>query len=265
MADPAADPISFLRFQARRSVDRAHVPYSGRRVAAVLLLSDGTWVPGVRVESASFSLVIPAVLNAWTTAVAAGRCDVVALVQSEPLSAGDRAFLATWPGPPLAPCGEDACQGADDAPLPPPGLLLDPFLPDALFPADGLEQARVVAQRALIPESDFPVGCVLVTDEGTALPGVNVEHPDWRHILCAERSALGTAVTWGVAARLKALYLTCPRDANASPCGACRQLLTELAPGLSLWIDRGGAPPETTTPEQLLPGSFSGRVLLRNP
>lgn len=266
MPEPAVDPLSLLRADVPAFVGRALVPYSGRPVATVLLLSDGTRVPGVRVESASFSLVIPALLNAWTTAVSAGRRDVVAAVQSEPFTAGERAFIADWPGPVLGTCGADAAWLDDGAQLPTPGPLLDPFLPAPALATgpEGIAAARRVAHRALTPASDFPVGCVLALDDGRGIPGVNVEHSDWSHILCAERTALGTAVTWGLTAHLQTLYLTCLRDTHASPCGACRQLLAELAPGVSIWIDRGAAPPEMTSPERLLPGSFRGQALLRN-
>ena len=59
------ETVDMLRREARAAAARAYVPYSGRGAAAVMLLADGLWVPGVRVESASFSLVIPALVNAF--------------------------------------------------------------------------------------------------------------------------------------------------------------------------------------------------------
>ncbi len=87
-----------------------------------------------------------------------------------------------------------------------------------------------------------------------------MEHEDWTRILCAERNALGTAISYGLTG-LHTMYLTCLCDPQGTPCGACRQLLTEQAPALVLWMDRGDAPPASATPEALLPGFFSGRTL----
>jgi homotetrameric cytidine deaminase len=252
-----------LRAHAQRAVGRAYAPYSGRPKAAVLLLSDGAWVPGVRVESATFSLVIPALLNAATTAVAVGRTDVVAAVLSRPAAPHHAAYLGALPFP-MVPARPDAFVREGLPALPEPGTELPPFL-DAPLPRDeaaGLDLARAVAKRAYVPFSDFPVGCVLETDDGRLIPGVNVEHPDWSRILCAERNALGTAVSYGVGG-LRRLYLACPRDAHGTPCGACRQLLAEQASGLTLWLDRHTEAPERTTPATLLPAFFKGETLGR--
>lgn len=256
---------AWLRAQARSAAEHAYVPYSQRREAAVLLLSDGMWVPGVRVENASFSLSIPALVNAFSTAVASQRTDVVAVVLSRTFLPEDIAFLRSTPQGAFRPAGDEVFTATDVTSLPAPGDRLVPFLegPAPAEPASGIALARDVARHAYTPESQFPVGCVLVTDEGRLIPGVNVEHADWSRILCAERNALGTAMTWGQTA-LSTLYLTCLNDPSGSPCGACRQLLAELAPGARLWMDRGDEPAESTSPQRLLPGAFSGHALFRS-
>jgi homotetrameric cytidine deaminase len=231
----------------------------------VLLLSDGTWVPGVRVESASFSLVIPALLNAVTTALAAGRSDIVAAVLSRPLRADERAYAAHLSFAGLAPADDDALLDGSVEALPQVGALLNPFLdvPIPEEPADGIALARSIADRAFVPASAYPVGCVLVTATGQLIPGVNVEHTDWSRTLCAERNALGTAMTWNQTA-LHTLYLTCKNDPTGSPCGACRQLLAELATDITLWMDRGETTPDKSSPARLLPGAFNGKKLARS-
>jgi homotetrameric cytidine deaminase len=236
-------------------------------VAAAALLDDGTWIPGVRVESASFSLTIPALLNAYTTAAAAGRASsVAAFVLSRPLRPEEVAYLRALPPGSGARIADDAWrvhpEFSGDA-LPAVADVLDPALGDAGFssPEDGILRARRVAQRAHVPESSFPVGAVLDTGVGSVLPGVNVEHPDWGRILCAERSALGTAWSYGYTAP-QHLYLSCPRDPQCTPCGACRQLLVELTPEMTLWMDRPSQGAASARPPDLLPGSFCGDVLL---
>lgn len=255
------DPFAALQEIAQSYAARAHVPYSGQPEAAVALLADGAWVPGVRVESASFSLTLPAALNAVSTAVAAGRQDVVAVVSTRAWQAEDLAYLAALPGGALT--ARAAHAAAAEGPLPALTHRLDPFLPARLpLTAEaGIALAQEVAGRAYVPASAFRVGCVAVAG-GVAVPGVNVEHRDWARILCAERNALGTALTWGLPPA-EHLFLSCPSDPSGTPCGACRQWLAELTPEAMLWMDRGAGPPEAVAPPDLLPGFFRGATLIR--
>lgn len=258
MPDAALDA---LRERARSVLDRAYVPYSRTPEAAALLLADGAWVPGVRVETASYPLLIPALLAAYYAARCAGRADVVAAVQTRPFPADAPAVLSAALVRPFHLAAPDALV-AGDAALPEPGEVLDLFLdaPPPVGAAEGVALAEAVARRAHVPESGFPVGCVAEAEDGRLVPGCNVEHADWTRGLCAERVTLAAARGYGAGA-LRRLYLTCPRDPRATPCGACRQVLAELAPGVPVVMGRGAAPPEVATPERLLPGAFTGDAL----
>lgn len=262
MPGPKLRILDSLESVAKTYAAHSHVLYSGRPRAAVLLLSDGQWIPGVRVESASFSLTIPALLNAFSTAVALERTDVLAIVQSEPIRNTDEIYLESLYGPRTLRVAENAFLVEDISQLPDARGPLDPFIPGSApgSPVEGVEVVRQIAQRAHVPESSFPVGTVLIDHDGRMIPGVNVEHEDWSRILCAERNALGTAISYGIR-DLRRLYLTCSRDHTCTPCGACRQLLAELAPQMTLFLDRGLEPPEETTPKELLPGFFSGNMI----
>ncbi len=260
MTDRSPLPLEALQQHAQQAALRSHVPYSGREEGAVLLLSDGTWVPGVRVESATFSLLIPALLGALTIATASGRRDVVAAVQTRTMREDEA--LIIHQGLPVS--FRRAAEGlalVTTSELPAVGNQLDPRLDDALTEMEeaGITLARRIAKRAHVPDSDFPVGCVLQTTSGDLLPGVNVEHPDWSRILCAERTAISMAITYGLIP--ERLYLTCLKDETGSPCGACRQILVEHAPTLPIHMDRGAAPAEHTIASDLLPGAFRGDTL----
>lgn len=261
----AASSLDTLRTRLDALLDRAYVPFSGTPAAAAVLLRDGSWVPGVRIESASFSLTIPALLNAYTTLVPAGRTDVVAVVQSRPFRPEEIAYLEGLPLPAGERLGTDAwiVGGAEqDGSIPPPTSLFDPTLPTRIErPEQGIACVREVAQHAYVPESAFPVGALLETADGSLFPGVNVEHPDWARILCAERCALGTAWSYGHR-EVSRLFLTCLKDKQGTPCGACRQILAELTPKMTLWMDRHDDEGDTATPSELLPGSFRGDALL---
>lgn len=268
MTAPDPRTLDALRAQATALEERSHVPFSGTPSAALVLLDDGHWVPGVRVDSAAFSLSLSALMNAVTTAVALDRTEaMVAFVLSTAARSADRQYVDGFSGASFDSGPDDVFIRSDWrlARLPSPIGPLDPFVAaDGPAPADRVAQARAVARRALTPASDFPVGTLLEVADGRLLPGVNVEHDDWSRILCAERNALGTARAYGVADALRALYLSCPLDANGTPCGACRQWLVELAPDITLWMDRNGSPPEEHTPHALLPGSFSGQAIPRS-
>lgn len=256
--------LDSLRTRAREYTSRAHVPFSNDPAAAVLLLDDGTWVPGVRLESASYSLTLSALLNAYTTVVAAGRrADVVAFVSSQVFRREECLYVDELPFGPYQAHAEDAWIHQDAGEKwPSPEDCLSPFLDlDLSIEEDGVREARSLADRAYVPSSNFPVGALLETADRRFVPGVNVEHPDWARILCAERNALGTTQSYGVTPGPR-LYLSCLEDPEGTPCGACRQLLVERAPNLTLWMDRHSDPPEQATLPSLLPGSFRGRALL---
>ena len=261
MPNLSVHAVHALSEQAAAWTHRAYVPYSQKSVAALIVLDDGAWVPGVRVESASYSLVIPALLNAYTTLKTVGRGEIAAICLSRPFLPEEMVFAKS--------IGDDLEQiedtillsGRSDLPVLQEDPL-SPFLPLDLpaTPAEGIAQARQLAQRAFVPESNFPVAAILESKDGRLIPGVNVENTDWSRILCAERNALGTAQTYGID-ELSNLYLTCLGDEACSPCGACRQLLTELTPTIKLWMDRGSHPEQFSTPDSLLPDSFTGQAL----
>jgi len=117
-----------------------------------------------------------------------------------------------------------------------------------------LTRAREAAARSYSPYSHFPVGAALLCDDGTVITGANVENRSFGLANCAERSALFTAVSGGHQ-RFTALAVVCSRaETPVSPCGACRQALSEFCPPDMpiVYAGRDGAP-VTTTMGQLLP------------
>ncbi len=260
MHESEAAILKELASKARILAGSAYAPYSGVGRGCVVLLSDGTWVPGVRVENASFPLLIPAAMNAVTTAIAAGRLDMVAAVSSSPFGGADQDFLSAF----LPDAAFDANVATSSRPLASPGNRLDPLVQAHAHPGDSLvELARDAAGKAHVPESNFPVGCILETADGGYVPGCNVEHADWNLTLCAERNAISTAVTYGLLPWTR-MSVTCLKDPTGSPCGACRQVLVEHAPGLELVMDRGGNDTEVRTAGSLLPNYFGGAALRKS-
>jgi cytidine deaminase len=86
-----------------------------------------------------------------------------------------------------------------------------------------VERAEAVAANAYAPYSNYRVGAVLRTTDGREFEGVNVENAAYPLGVCAEKSALVAAVTAGYGpGDIAAIGM------NASPCGGCRQWLTEF-------------------------------------
>jgi cytidine deaminase len=117
-----------------------------------------------------------------------------------------------------------------------------------------LDRAREAAHFSYSPYSHFPVGAALLCEDGTIVTGTNVENRSFGLANCAERSALFTAVSRGLT-RFIALAVSCPTaPAPVSPCGACRQALSEFcAADMPVYFAGGQGAPFVTTMGELLP------------
>ena len=117
--------------------------------------------------------------------------------------------------------------------------------------------AIAAADRAYAPYSKFRVGSALLDAKGTIYTGCNVENASYGLTVCAERTALVKAVSEGAAEIVCLTVVTIDSDGFCSPCGACRQIIHELAKNaVILLADRNGTWEETTA-DKLLPGAFS--------
>ncbi len=109
-----------------------------------------------------------------------------------------------------------------------------------------LRLAREAKSRAYAPYSGFRVGAALRM-EGECFSGANVENASYGGTLCAERTAIVTAVAAG-RRRLDLLALSTDAPdgsplSQRSPCGLCRQVMGEFAvEGLLVLVDAGDGP-----------------------
>ena len=92
-----------------------------------------------------------------------------------------------------------------------------------------MAEARQAADRAYAPYSKFRVGAALLCDDGSLVTAGNVENRSYGMTICAERSAIVKALSEGKRVFV-ALAVSCPdADYPVSPCGACRQVISEFA------------------------------------
>ncbi|MDR0299167.1 MAG: cytidine deaminase [Streptococcaceae bacterium] len=89
------------------------------------------------------------------------------------------------------------------------------------------ELAKEAAKSAYVPYSHFQVGAVLVAGSGKVYQGCNVENASYGLSNCAERTALFKAVSEGETS-FSAVYIYGETLEPISPCGACRQVLSEF-------------------------------------
>jgi cytidine deaminase len=112
------------------------------------------------------------------------------------------------------------------------------------------ERAVAVAARAYAPYSKFHVGAAIRARDGRVFEGVNVENAAHPLGVCAEKSALTTAVTEGCGpGQIEVLAVT------ASPCGGCRQWLVEFGLDRVVYASAKGDV-RTVAPDDLLPDTF---------
>ncbi len=89
--------------------------------------------------------------------------------------------------------------------------------------------ARSASDNAYSPYSGARVGACVMDENGNVYCGCNVENSSYGLTQCAERNALATAIASGMrpgAAHTLLIYAT--GFETLAPCGACRQVMSEL-------------------------------------
>lgn len=90
-----------------------------------------------------------------------------------------------------------------------------------------IELAKQASKNSYCPYSKFAVGACVLTENDKIFTGCNFENSSFGLTICAERNAVGSAIAAGEK-KIKAIAIYSPNMQNCTPCGACRQVLSEF-------------------------------------
>ncbi|HBG50095.1 MAG TPA: cytidine deaminase [Cyanobacteria bacterium UBA9971] len=119
-----------------------------------------------------------------------------------------------------------------------------------------LKFASDVAQNAYSPYSKFKVGACVLYEDGNAYTGCNVENASYGLTLCAERTAISSAIADGQKSKIVAIAIYSPNAKLCYPCGACRQWIAEFSKDASIIVENAEGKPQIFSIKELLPHTF---------
>lgn len=119
-----------------------------------------------------------------------------------------------------------------------------------------IESALKAKENSYSPYSKFRVGAAVLTKDGKIYTGCNIENAAYTTGICAEKTAFAKAVSDGNKEFL-ALALASDSDDYASPCGECRQFISEFVePDFKVILAKSTNDYKTYDFAELLPLSF---------
>jgi cytidine deaminase len=118
-----------------------------------------------------------------------------------------------------------------------------------------IQHARDAQQHAYAPYSKFLVGAALLTEEGRIFGGCNVENATFGATICAERTAVASAICHG-ARQFSKIVIVSNSDEPVMPCGICRSVLFEFSPDMEIIAVSGSGQQERTKLSEIYPKGF---------
>ena len=123
-----------------------------------------------------------------------------------------------------------------------------------------IKEAIKARELSYSPYSRFAVGAALLCADGKVFIGANIENSSYPLCMCAERNALYQALLNGYSKKdFLTLAIVADTEGPCSPCGACRQVISELFPldGEIIMSNLKGDT-KVSNIKELLPLAFSG-------
>jgi cytidine deaminase len=125
-----------------------------------------------------------------------------------------------------------------------------------------LAVASTAREAAYVPYSHFPVGAALLGPDGQIFAGCNVENASFGLTICAERNAVAGAIAHGVRQFSAVAVVT---GNGITPCGACRQVLAEFNPDMTVIVADTAGRHRIYALSELLPAAFGPDQLSPGP
>ncbi|WP_138429221.1 cytidine deaminase [Fodinibius saliphilus] len=223
----------------------SYVPYSDNPNIAVAKSTTGRYYPGCRIENISYPLSISAIQNALFCCISEGETPEKVWAPNT-----EKTLLSFWEEEfDVAVTTQEQNKWTD---VRFPNIVLQEHTP--------IEKTlQKLLAKAVVGESDFPVAAILETEIGF-FSGVNIECSSWSMGLCAERVAIGKALSYG-AQNLNRLHIHTRDGEFSSPCGSCRQVIIEHMPQKQVYLHHADNSKSVHFGQDLLPHSFRSSTL----
>ncbi|MCH7964319.1 MAG: cytidine deaminase [Bacteroidetes bacterium] len=114
--------------------------------------------------------------------------------------------------------------------------------------------------KALPTYSNFHVGAALITKDDKIYTGCNIESSSYSLTICAERTAIFKAISEGER-KFKAIAVVGDTEGFISPCGACRQVISDLCGDIDVVLVNSKNETKVMKTSELLPFAFSDKDL----
>jgi cytidine deaminase len=125
------------------------------------------------------------------------------------------------------------------------------------------KSAQHAMRNAYSPFSKFRVGAALLANNGKIFMGCNIENSSYGLTICAERVAIFNAISSG-ASKFDAIAVVSDDPGFTPPCGACRQVLLELAGDIDFVMMDSKNRFKVVKLSTLLPFAFTEKNLKRS-
>ncbi len=122
------------------------------------------------------------------------------------------------------------------------------------------EKAVEAKSKALPTYSNFHVGAALLTEDDKIYAGCNIESSSYSLTICAERTAIFKAISEGER-KFKAIAVAGDTEGFISPCGACRQIISDLCGDIDIILVNSKNETKVMKTSELLPFAFSDKDL----
>jgi cytidine deaminase len=124
-----------------------------------------------------------------------------------------------------------------------------------------IQEAEKAREKAYTPYSKFKVGAAILCDDGKIFSGCNIENASFGLTICAERVAIFKAISEG-STKIIAIAVIGNTNKPCSPCGACRQVISEFGEDIPLIMTNLKGEVKIKKIKELLPEAFGKNDLL---